>query len=502
MRCYAFYLYVFALFSLYYQCNGWTKREGTFQQGAIYAFQGRRSRSIVGWGGNEQGQVGVSKGAAVTSRNVSVPTSLPPFGGGVLVEAIEAGAQHTIMLTSTGTVYSTGSNKYGQLGVCGPTKLTSFRAVPLNEVARPVSVAASLHGGGVVTETGSVVVWGRNDRGQLGLGTTSSLCQPSEVTLPAGCFATSLHLSESHGLVVCKDGAVTVWGENEYGELGVNDRFARVTPTLLSLPQEYVLNAAVGHFHTILLTAKGNVYTAGSNLRGQLCRPAVDLSTQFEVVELSTIVELSQSGFVTDVAAGLYHTVVLTDEGDVFSCGDNKRGQLGTGYRDMHPKSTPIRMDFRTPPSVSSPIVVAIRAVGYRTLLLTDRHELMYAGESFGYKPVTSSTQSIPALVYSVDRADASIVSVFAAGLSHAFVVQDEGTFVKCGVNRYGLAVCGDSVVDLPNDVHKWETAEVRWDDTKGRSLRQVQKKPEALHDPSTAPSGGYAGFKYIFALA
>lgn len=62
------------------------------------------------------------------------------------------------------------------------------------------------------------------------------------------------------------------------------------------------------------------------------------------------VVEFTESGSgrvvhprVTEIACGGYHTLALTDGGDVYSWGDGADGQLGTGDRTSH--FSPVRVE-------------------------------------------------------------------------------------------------------------------------------------------------------------
>ena len=78
-----------------------------------------------------------------------------------------------------------------------------------------------------------------------------------------------------------------------------------------------------GLHHTAFVTEEGNVYTCGNNENGQL--GLKDTRSRYMPTVLE---ELSQYHF-RDVACGYYHTLALTEQGEVFVFGRNDRGQLG-----------------------------------------------------------------------------------------------------------------------------------------------------------------------------
>lgn len=67
-----------------------------------------------------------------------------------------------------------------------------------------------------------------------------------------------------------------------------------------------------------------------------------DTENRTGVVAMDTMSEFT----VVSAAVGRNHTLLLTDRGSVFACGDNKSGQCGTGTTTavIH---TPCRIDFK-----------------------------------------------------------------------------------------------------------------------------------------------------------
>ena len=78
-----------------------------------------------------------------------------------------------------------------------------------------------------------------------------------------------------------------IWGRNDRGQLGMGttgaeDTDTRFTPTLLELytgngQKQEVIDAAVGLEHTLVLVSGGRVFAFGSNQYGQL---GVDMSAE------------------------------------------------------------------------------------------------------------------------------------------------------------------------------------------------------------------------------
>ena len=76
--------------------------------------------------------------------------------------------------------------------------------------------------------------------------------------------------------------------------------------------------------YSYAVTGKGDVYSWGANSRGRLGIP----SATEEVNVPAKVPGLRQ---IVDIACGTWHVLALDVDGNVFSCGSNKNGELGRG---------------------------------------------------------------------------------------------------------------------------------------------------------------------------
>jgi alpha-tubulin suppressor-like RCC1 family protein len=128
-----------------------------------------------------------------------------------------------------------GQNDHGQLGN-GQIASFSRVAVAPQTSAKLVRVyAGGAHTCGI-TETGEALCWGRNERGQLGDGTTTSSATPVNV-LGIPEQIESMSSRDQTTCAVTVSGALYCWGGNEAGQLGVGDTTARSRPVRVALPE-------------------------------------------------------------------------------------------------------------------------------------------------------------------------------------------------------------------------------------------------------------------------
>jgi alpha-tubulin suppressor-like RCC1 family protein len=186
------------------------------------------------------------------------------LSSGVL--AVTAGGYHTCALTSAGAVKCWGDNYWGALG----DGTRENRPVPVNVVGLSSGVTAMTASGHTcaLTSAGGVKCWGRNVSGQLGDGTTENRLVPVDVVgLSGGVTAIT---ASGHTCALTTSGAVKCWGSNSNGQLGDGTTENRPTPVDVSGLSSGVLAVTAGGYHTCALTSVGGVKCWGDNLYGQV----------------------------------------------------------------------------------------------------------------------------------------------------------------------------------------------------------------------------------------
>jgi E3 ubiquitin-protein ligase MYCBP2 len=99
-------------------------------------------------------------------------------------------------------------------------------------------------------------------------------------------------------------------------------KLASLPPARLTLPPGVkITQLSAGLHHTLLMSLDGDVYAFGSNTHGQL--GLCDLIPR----GCPSLIVLPSKAVA--IAAGSYHSVVLTEEGQIFTFGSYQKGQLG-----------------------------------------------------------------------------------------------------------------------------------------------------------------------------
>ena len=108
-------------------------------------------------------------------------------------------------------------------------------------------------------------------------------------------------------------------GNNRYGQLGLS---RKNNYYFKEINIDNVLLVKCGAFHTIVNTTTG-LYSFGNNLFGQLGIEEKYLLYVFKPTKIDINLKIK------DISCGNYHTILLTDKGDIYGFGSNKYGQLG-----------------------------------------------------------------------------------------------------------------------------------------------------------------------------
>ncbi|KAM4572310.1 putative E3 ubiquitin-protein ligase HERC4 [Odontesthes bonariensis] len=203
------------------------------------------------------------------------------------VTQVVCGSQHTVALTKGGQVYTWGNDSRGQLGLGkrengadSPQHLRSLSAIPV------VRIAAGGEQSFALSASGGVFGWGRNDRGQLGLGDTTDRHTPAAVHYMNTKKAVYISCGKEHTAILTKDGAVFTCGAGGYGQLGHKSFEDELCPRLVEEPWgAKATKIACGRYHTLVLTDSMKVYSFGCNEqrqlgRGEESRPSVPLPVQ------------------------------------------------------------------------------------------------------------------------------------------------------------------------------------------------------------------------------
>jgi alpha-tubulin suppressor-like RCC1 family protein len=382
------------------------------------------SYGAVSWGMDVYGQLGngVEDPALFESETPVAPAGLTG------VKEVAAGGETSIALLADGTVMAWGENYFGQLGngsATGPEWCDSFAGIGSACSATPVqvsglsgvkAVAAGYGDGYALLKDGTVMAWGENADGQLGVGTDRGPegCITDRGAIPCSTIPVrvsglrgvrAIAAGSGYGLALLKDGTVMGWGDDDVGQLGgvVNPESCGHTPcSTTPVPVSGLSGVkaiAAGQDHALAILHNGTVMAWGHGGLGELGNGTQTIS--------SPPVAVSGLSGVTAIAAGAFQSLALLEDGRVMAWGMNAEGQLGDGT-------------------------------------------------SVGPETCTVWAPSIPCSTTPVAVSGLSGVTAIAAGAMHSLAVLQDGAVMGWGWNEYGQLGVDESG---PDPASAWPTA-------------------------------------------
>jgi alpha-tubulin suppressor-like RCC1 family protein len=219
--------------------------------------------TVFAFGNNFYGQLGL--GTFSTTTGVLAPTPIVTTNlGGRKITQVAAGTTHNLLLADDGAVFSMGFDLFGATGLGTPRTFTRTTvATPIlttNLGGRKITqVAAGSNLSLLLADDGSVLSFGLNDTGQLGLGMEDnhvSVATPINTTNLGSLRITQVAAGYSYSLILAENGSVFAFGANHNHELGIVGPQQLLVPTPIdttNLGGLAVTQISAGDQHSLLI---------------------------------------------------------------------------------------------------------------------------------------------------------------------------------------------------------------------------------------------------------
>nr|WP_275984164.1 immunoglobulin-like domain-containing protein [Paenibacillus hamazuiensis] len=338
----------------------------------------RADGTVWAWGTNAGGQLGDNNATA----GAVYPKQVNYQDGSALTDfvAVAAGRTHSLALRSDGTVWYWGEirNADGTL---------SFQLVPsqVDGLGHVKDISAGFYSSYALKDDGTVWAWGMNSLGQLGNGTTIDSNAPVQVLGVGGTGYLSgvkkVVVGDMFAAALKNDGTVVAWGANGSGQLGIPstgvDHYesAPVVSTVVNneipgpikdigagmyftyvvtqsgqlwtfnwpssptrmLSETWsgkpdisdIVKISGGYAATVALRPDGTLWSAGLNAYGSL--GANSIAHQNNQLQVAGPGGSGYLGNVRDIGRGWYNMFAVLNDGTAYSWGLNSYGQLGNG---------------------------------------------------------------------------------------------------------------------------------------------------------------------------
>jgi alpha-tubulin suppressor-like RCC1 family protein len=288
--------------------------------------------TIAAWGDNGDGELGNNN---TTDSNVPVQVNQTGVLAAKTVIAISAGNSFSLALCSDGTMAAWGSGASGQLG--NNITASSYVPSPVNVSGALLGKSVvQISAGGThvlaLCSDGTLAAWGSNSNGQFGNNSTAG--SPVPIIVPqtgalSGKLLTSIAAGDTYSLVCASDQAL-IWGYSS-GTLGNGGATTTLIPVAVNntgiLSGQTVVAVAAGDVHCLVLCADGTLASWGNNNNGELGNNSTTSISNVPVGVYQSAVFANKT--VIEVTTGNRFSIAQCSDGTLASWGQNYEGQLG-----------------------------------------------------------------------------------------------------------------------------------------------------------------------------
>jgi alpha-tubulin suppressor-like RCC1 family protein len=285
------------------------------------------------WGGNSNGSLGIN-------NTTIVLTPVTTFAGGTNWKQVSVGDKHTAAIKTDGTLWTWGDNSDASLGL-NDSGLALSRSTPVTTFAGGTNWKQVSSGDGhvaAIKTDGTLWTWGRNDFGApLGVNDANPRSTPV-TTFAGGTNWKQVSCGDFYVAAIKTDGTLWTWGQNNNGQLGVNDTATRSTPVTTFAGGTNWKQVFIGYnnTHTAAIKTDGTLWTWGQNNNGQLG----DNTTINKTTPVTTFAGGTNWKQVTCNGT---NTAAIKTDGTLWTWGNNSYGQIGdntSGTNRLTPVTT------------------------------------------------------------------------------------------------------------------------------------------------------------------
>lgn len=382
------------------------------------------------WGSNSYGKLGLGD---FTNRDT--PQQITTLTD---VISISVGTTHSLAVTQDGRAWAWGRNNYGQLGDGTTyTRTSPIRVIGFSTMDRVAAVSAGNQTSMFMKEDTTIYGTGYNNKGQLGVGNTVNYSIPTKVSSSGGDVIGN-DIYETHNLPIGQAvySSIDSMSDVDCFQL-ISDEFKKYAITVRS---GLDIKARVDMYDYDGNLVASNVYENPMNDAISILTMIPPNMTLYvfvygngsETGSYSILCQKVTSSF-SYVEAGLYHTLALKYDGTVWAWGRNNYGQLGNGTTTD--KYYPVQVYQNDNQPLDD--VVFINAGGDTSFAIKTDGTLWAWGKNTGGQlgDGTFKNQTRAVQITALEGMDVAEVS---AGANHTLVRTSDGVLYGMGNNLYG----------------------------------------------------------------
>lgn len=375
---------------------------------------------------NSSGQLGIGTNIDSNILNLLNEISITIFPQTYPID-IACGEEHFVILTNDNKIYGCGKNNYGQLGqpLTIYNKNTLIRITNFNNVKQ---ISCGSYSTVFLTYDNIIYSLGLNNYGQFGSGNNNNSFTPIPM-LTENFIPQKVICGGYHTIIITNDFKLYSCGLNNYGQLGNGLNINTNIPILMNIENfnnHKPISGSCGYYHTCILDNSGNIYTCGLNDNGQL-----GLNTYLNV---STLSKLNKSLFdysnIISIYASKNNTFVINNNKVLYSCGDNQNGECGINSpRNFHNNFQKINK----PNELLNSTIISAGA--YNTYIRNGN--IIYGSGSNIYNQLNNFDYLDSDSLINFDTNSLTSISNIIAGNNCLFVISNNKIYT-CGKNNVG----------------------------------------------------------------
>jgi alpha-tubulin suppressor-like RCC1 family protein len=233
--------------------------------------------------------------------------------------------------------------------------------------------------------------------------------------------------------IVTKDDKTYAFGVNTENQLGFgHNRVVNEIQIVEELCDQQIIDFANGFWHCIARNSSGKVYCWGYNFWGCL-----GIGSKDRGYHKPKLNQYLNNEFVIDISCGYYHSLVLTNCGEVYAWGGNRVGQIGNGCNGWNSDQLiPIKVN-----GFNNERVVMISCGYWNSMALTEcGHVYSWGWNKFGQLGIGNTVHSNePKFVAVIDKNKSNVfIEKISCGLEHSLLLSSDGFIYAFGLNKYG----------------------------------------------------------------
>ena len=272
-----------------------------------------------------------------------------------------------------------------------------------------------------IDSEGNLWAWGLNDVGQLGNSMKDNKIHNVPVEIANDKKFIKVAAGKNYSMAIDEDGNLWTWGYNRCGQLGDGTTTDRYKPTKIKDRTKFKeISTGTGN-HSMAIDEEGNLWTWGDNSRGQL-GDGTRVDKNFPVQVIS-------GTYFKKISAGENHSLAIDIEGNLWGWGDSSYGQAG------------VENGIRSPGKIKEKTKFVEISAGRKYSLAIDSEVKLWAG-GYNYFGQLGDGTTVDKNSFIQIASDKKIVHI-SSGDSRSFGIDNEGNTWAWGANSGGYLGIG-----------------------------------------------------------